>query len=49
MAEWWLMGGYAAYVWSSFGLALVVLAANIIWPYLQLRRLRRELGTGGGR
>ena len=31
------MGGYAFYVWSSYGLTLVILAINVIGP-LQLRR-----------
>lgn len=29
MQEFFHMGGYAFYVWSSYGLAVVVLAANI--------------------
>lgn len=41
--DWLAMGGYAAFVWSSFGLAAVVLTANIVWPYWELRRLKREL------
>ncbi|MDN5938967.1 MAG: heme exporter protein CcmD [Salinisphaera sp.] len=43
MVEWLRMGGYAVYVWSSFGLALAVIVANIVWPYAQLHRLRRAL------
>lgn len=43
MQEFWDMGGYAAYVWSSYGLAVAVLGANIVWPYMRLRMLRREL------
>ncbi|MEN8205549.1 MAG: heme exporter protein CcmD [Pseudomonadota bacterium] len=31
------MGGYALYVWSSYGLTLVILAVNVIGP-LQLHR-----------
>lgn len=42
-AEWAAMGGYAAYVWSSFALAAAVVAANVAWPYLALRRLRRDI------
>ena len=30
------MGGYAFYVWSSYGITLVILAVNVIGP-LQLR------------
>ena len=32
------MGGYAGYVWSSYGIALVVLLANIISPIRERRR-----------
>jgi heme exporter protein D len=35
------MGGYAFYVWSSYGIALIVLVANVIGPL----RLRRKLLT----
>ncbi len=37
------MGGYGAYVWSAYGLALVVLVANLLSPLLQRRRLLDEL------
>jgi heme exporter protein D len=33
------MGGYAFYVWSSYGITLVILVANVIGPL----RLRRKL------
>ncbi len=38
------MGGYAFYVWTSYGLAFVVLVANLIIPYNQERTLLRTLG-----
>lgn len=41
MPEFWHMGGYGAYVWSSYGLALTVLAYNVAGPYLRLRRIER--------
>ncbi|MDA7085919.1 heme exporter protein CcmD [Pseudomonas sp. SA3-5] len=49
-AEFLAMGSHGAYVWSSFGISLAVLALNIVLPllarrrYLQdeARRLRRE-------
>ena len=42
-AEFWSMGGYAAYVWGSYGFALAVFAWNLIVPRLQRRALRRQL------
>ena len=33
------MGGYAFYVWSSYGITLIILVANVIGPL----RLRRKL------
>lgn len=37
------MGGYAFYVWVSYGLTLVVLGAVLIAPWLRHRRLQQEL------
>ena len=37
------MGGYAVYVWSAYGLVLVVLAANVAEPWLRQRRLLQRL------
>jgi heme exporter protein D len=37
------MGGYAAYVWSAYGIALIVMLANAIWPGRQQRRLVKEI------
>ena len=42
------MGGYAFYVWVSYGLALVVLILNVVLPrrreqeFLQMWRRRRK-------
>lgn len=47
MMEWFDMGDYGAYVYSSYTLGLIVLAANIAWPYLRLRHLRRTLRREG--
>jgi heme exporter protein D len=38
MKEFFAMGGYAVYVWPSFGLALIVLVANIVAPMQQRKR-----------
>ena len=36
------MGGYALYVWASYGLTLGVLAVIMVTPWLRHRRLKRE-------
>ena len=36
--EFFAMGGYAFYVWTSYGLTLFVLLANIIIPVLQRKQ-----------
>ncbi len=41
--EFFAMGGYAFYVWTSYALCLVVLLANIILPIVQRKKLLREL------
>ncbi|MEN8216984.1 MAG: heme exporter protein CcmD [Pseudomonadota bacterium] len=43
MSEFFHMGGYAFYVWTSYGLALILLVANIIIPFNQERTLLRTL------
>ncbi|MDH5189929.1 MAG: heme exporter protein CcmD [Gammaproteobacteria bacterium] len=42
-AEFIDMGGYGSYVWSSYGIALVVLVANVVIPLLSARKQKREL------
>ena len=32
------MGGYAVYVWSSYGIALVVLVLNVLLPIWQRKK-----------
>lgn len=52
MTEFLHMGGYAFFVWTSYGLAAIILIANIILPMQRKkeifnnlkRRLRREQG-----
>ena len=45
------MGGYALYVWTSYGLALVVLIVNVVLPrrreqeFLQMWRRRRKMAS----
>lgn len=43
MVEFFAMGGYAFFVWTSYGLALLVLALTFFWPVLQKRRLLQKL------
>jgi heme exporter protein CcmD len=40
MSEFWSMSGYGGYVWSCYGLALIVLVANV---WAARRRLREEI------
>ena len=37
--EFFHMGGYAFYVWTSYGLALVVLLINVILPLRQRKKI----------
>ncbi len=43
LTEFLHMGGYAFYVWTSYGLAAVILIANLLVPMMSARRQRREL------
>jgi len=43
MAEFFHMGGYASYVWSAYGLVLVVMLANFVVPIQRMRQVRRDL------
>ena len=45
IAEFFAMGGYATYVWSSFGITLVVLVANVIATRQQRRRVEKEIAA----
>ena len=38
-SEFFDMGGYAFYVWTSYGLTLVMVVANILMPILQRRKV----------
>lgn len=37
------MGGYALYIWSSYGLALLVLAINLILPLRRKNQVLQDL------
>lgn len=46
------MGGYAAYVWPSYGITLLILGLNIYWARRRLalarEQARRRLAIRGG-
>jgi heme exporter protein D len=37
-SEFFNMGGYAFFVWTSYALTLIVIVANIVSPILQRKR-----------
>ncbi|MDN5873474.1 MAG: heme exporter protein CcmD [Sinobacteraceae bacterium] len=39
----WQMGGFAFYVWSAYGAAVLIFAWNLLVPRLRRRALLREL------
>jgi len=43
ISEFFYMGGYALYVWSSYGLALVVLAWIFVSPIYTRKSIIKEL------
>ena len=43
MNEFFSMGGYAFYVWNSYGVSLVVLLILFLWPIKQRKTLIRQL------
>ncbi len=43
MAEFFHMGGYAFYVWTSYALALVVLVFNFVAPLRREKTILRML------
>lgn len=42
MAEFFHMGGYAVYVWSSIGITAMVLLLNIVLPLQKHREMLRR-------
>jgi heme exporter protein D len=41
--EFFNMGGYAFYVWTSYGIALLVLVLNLLAPLRQRRKLLADI------
>jgi heme exporter protein D len=54
LAEFFDMGGYAAYVWPSYVLTFVVVVLNIVWARRLLAKSREDarrrlaMRSGGG-
>lgn len=42
MSEFLHMGGYGGFVWSAYGIALLVLIANVWFPLQAHRQLRKR-------
>ena len=42
LADFFDMGGYAAYVWPSYALTLIVVVLNIVWARRLLLKSREE-------
>jgi len=42
LAEFFDMGGYAAYVWPSYALTLIVVVLNVVWARRLLAKSREE-------
>jgi len=47
--EFFHMGGYAFYVWTSYGIALAVLLINVILPYRQRKKLLSDINRAAKR
>jgi len=41
--EFLAMGGYARYVWGSYGIFALVMVANVVVPLRRARRVRADL------
>ena len=49
MNEFFYMGGYAFYVWTSYAVVGVVLVLNLLMPIVRQRRLLRDLARKASR
>ena len=43
MNEFLNMGGYAIFVWSSFGISALVLLINVVLPIMRRKQLIRDV------
>jgi heme exporter protein D len=46
--EFLTMGGYAAYVWPAYAVALLVIGINVVAPLKRLRRVKAEIRRRDG-
>jgi len=42
-SEFFNMGGYAFFVWTSYALTLIVVVANIVSPILQRKKIIKQI------
>jgi heme exporter protein D len=42
LQEFFAMGGYGFYVWTSYGITLLVLVVNILVPIIQRKQFLRQ-------
>jgi len=49
LTEFFHMGGYAFYVWTSYGVALVVLLLNVALPLRQRKKLLDNIARAARR
>ena len=45
MHDFFHMGGYALYVWSTYGLAFIVLVLNVIIPLRREKKLLKSIAA----
>ncbi len=43
MSDFWHMGGYAFYVWTSYGICFAALLLVVVRPLLLNKKIKREL------
>ena len=49
LQEFLAMGGYAAFVWPSYGLALLILLINLVAPRWRERNTLKRIARGNRR
>ena len=43
MSQFFSMGGYAQFVWPAYGISLLLLVINFIWPVWRKRAIIRQI------